>query len=89
LWTIIVGGKIGTECGTISSGLSLVMNGPGPRYATTSYLNLTDTNSVQFTLQMGSPTNLVNCERDSNMSRIDFGYSLNGGLSWTILKSFQ
>ena len=65
------------------------MNGPGPRYATTGYLNLTDTSSVQFTLQIGSSSNLVNCERDSNMSRVDFGYSLNGGLSWTILKSFQ
>ena len=89
LWPVIVGGGIGTECGTISSGNSLVMNRPGPRYATTSYLNLTTTNSVQFTLQMGSSANLVNCERDSNMSRVDFGYSLNGGLSWAILKSFQ
>ena len=90
LWPVIVGGGIGTECGTLSSGFSLVMNNPGRRYVTTGFLNLTDTSCVQFTLQIGSLGNLTQCHSDSGPQlNVIFGYTLNGGLTWTVLRSFE
>ena len=90
LWPVIVGGGIGTECGTLSSALSLVMNNPGRRYVTTGYLNLTDASCVQFTLQIGSSDNLTLCQFDNGLQpNVVFGYTLNGGLSWTVLQSFK
>ena len=90
LWPVIVGGGIGTECGTLSSGLSLVMNNPGRRYVTTGYLNLTNTSCVQFTLQIGSSENLTLCQTNNSLqANVVFGYTLNGGISWTALESFQ
>jgi len=90
LWPVIVGGGIGTECGTISSGNSLVMNNPGRRYVITGYLNLSDANCVQFTLQIGSAGNLSSCQFDSgSQPNVMFGYTVHGGLSWTVLQSFK
>jgi len=90
LWPVIVGGGIGRECGTLSSGNSLVMNNPGRQYVTTGYLNLTDASCVQFTLQIGSSGNLSQCQMDSGpQSNVVFGYTLNGGLSWTVVQSFK
>ena len=90
LWLVIVGGRIGTECGTISSGNSLVMNNPGRRYVITGYLNLSDASCVQFTAQIGSSDNLTLCQMDSDsQTNVVFGYTLNSGLSWTVLQSFK
>jgi len=90
LWPVIVGGEIGTECGTISLGNSLVMNNLGRRYVITGYLNLTGASCVQFTLQIGSSGNFSLCQMDSDpQSNVIFGYTLNGGLSWTVLQSFE
>ena len=90
LWPVIIGGGIGTECGTISLGNSLVMNDLGRRYVITGYLNLTGACCVQFTLQIGSSGNFSLCQIDSDpQSNVTFGYTLNGGLSWTVLQSFE
>ena len=66
------------------------MNNPGRRYVTTGFLNLTDTSCVQFTLQIGSSENLTQCQSDNGpQPNIEFGYTLNGVLSWTVLQSFE
>ena len=66
------------------------MNNPGRRYVITGYLNLTDANCVQFTLQIGSSENLTLCQLGIGpQPNVVFGYTLNGGLSWRVLESFK
>ena len=90
MWPVVVGGNIGTECGIISLGRSLVLNNDGSRYVTTSNLNLTQSTCMQFTLQIGSETNLPQCPiADGVQYSVAFGYSLNNGLMWTIHNVFQ
>lgn len=86
----MVGGSIGTECGIISLGKSLVLNNNGHRYVTTSNLNLTESTCMQFSLQIGFESNLPQCPMASSAQQaVAFGYSLNNGLSWTIHNLFQ
>ena len=90
LWPVVEGGSIGTECGIISLGKSLVLNGDGRRYVTTSNLNLTKSTCMQFILQIGSESNLPQCPITSgDQHSVAFGYSVNNGLSWTIHNLFQ
>lgn len=90
VWPVVVGGGIGTDCGIISLGKSLVLNNDGHRYVTTSNLNLTTSTCMQFTLQIGSESNLPGCPMASGTDHsVAFGYSLNNGLSWTVLNLFQ
>lgn len=89
LWPVVVGGGVGTECGTLSSGLSLVLNNAGRRYITTGYLQLTESTCVQFTLQIGSAMNLMHCQTVNGTQDVVFGYSLNGGRTWIALRTFQ
>ena len=89
MWPVIVGGGVGTECGVLSSGLSLVLNNAGRRYVTTGYLQLIESTCVQFTLQIGSATNLTHCQTVNGPQDVVFGYSLNGGRTWIALRTFQ
>ena len=90
VWSTVAGGGIGTECGIISLGKSLVLNNNGPRYVITSNLNLTKSTCMQFTLQIGSESNLPQCPVATGAQHaVGFGYSLNNGLSWTIHSLFQ
>lgn len=89
LWPVVVGGGVSIECGTLSSGLALVLNNARRRYAFTNYLRLTESSCVQFTLQIGSATNLMRCQSVNGTQDAMFGYSLNGGRTWTLLRTFQ
>ena len=89
LWPVVVGGGVNNECGTLSSGLSLVLNDAGRRYVTTGYLQLTNSSCVQFTLQIGSAMNLSRCQTVNGTQDVVFGYSLNGGRTWTAIRTFQ
>ena len=89
LWPIVVGGGINAECGTLSSGLSLVLNNGARQYVTTGYLQLTESTCVQFTLQIGSATNLTRCQMVNTTQDVIVGYSLNGGRTWIALRTFQ
>ena len=90
VWPVVVGGGVNAECGTISSGLSLVLNDGARRYVTTGYLQLTESHCVQFTLQIGSAMNLTRCQMANFMQNgVVFGYSLNGGRTWIALRTFQ
>lgn len=89
LWPVIVGGGISTDCGMLSSGLALVLNNAGRRYVTTGYVQLTQSTCVQFTIQIGSATNLMRCQTVNGTREVMFGYSLNGGRTWIALRRFE
>ena len=89
LWPVIVGGDVSNECGTLSSGHSLVLNNASRRYVTTGYLQLTESTCVQFTLQIGSAMNLMHCQIVNGTQDVVFGYSLDGGRTWKPLTTFQ
>ena len=89
LWPVVAGGRINAECGTLSSGLSLVLNNGAHRYVTTGYLQLTESTCVQFTLQIGSAMNLTRCQTANTTQDVIFGYSLNGGRTWIALRTLQ
>ena len=89
LWPVVVGGGVGAECGLLSSGLSLVLNNASRRYVATGYLQLTESNCVQFTLQIGSAMDLMSCQIVNGTQDVVFGYSLNGGRTWKAITTFQ
>lgn len=89
LWPVVVGGSNNNDCGTLSSGLSLVLNNAGRRYVTTSYLQLTESTCAQFTLQIGSATDLMSCQMINGAQNVVFGYSLTGGTTWIAIRTFE
>ena len=90
LWPVVAGGGVNMECGTLASGLSLVLNNAGRRYVITGYLQLNESTCVQFTLQIGSAGNLTRCQMvNATQDVVVFGYSVNGGRTWIALRTFQ
>ena len=87
-WGWVGGGTIGTVCGTVTSGNSLVFDVGRSRLLETIDLDLTDGTNVAFTIRMGSSKS--KCPRPSdNTENVFVQYSTNGGMTWTLLQTIQ
>ncbi|MBL4658036.1 MAG: DUF2341 domain-containing protein, partial [Flavobacteriales bacterium] len=83
-WSIIQGGFTSTNCGSVS-GTALYFNG-ATRYAATVDINVSGGGTVDFYLKLGSGSSP--CENLDASDLVSLEYSLNGGISWTVIYTY-
>nr|XP_060484465.1 reelin [Panthera onca] len=81
---LMSGGKPSRKCGILSSGNNLFFNEDGLRMLTTRDLDLSHARFVQFFMRLGCGKGVP----DPRSQPVLLQYSLNGGLSWSLLQEF-
>ncbi|MEO8589637.1 MAG: T9SS type B sorting domain-containing protein [Flavobacteriales bacterium] len=86
IWTAIQGGTISNACGSMA-GTALYFNATGQRYVQTIALNTTGGGHVRFALKIATGT--APCDDAEAGEGVVLEYSLNNGLNWSTLNSFN
>ncbi|KAB0375952.1 hypothetical protein FD755_012595, partial [Muntiacus reevesi] len=81
---LMSGGKPSRKCGILSSGNNLFFNEDGLRMLMTRDLDLSHARFVQFFMRLGCGKGVP----DPRSQPVLLQYSLNGGLSWSLLQEF-
>nr|3A7Q_A Chain A, Reelin [Mus musculus] len=81
---LMSGGKPSRKCGILSSGNNLFFNEDGLRMLVTRDLDLSHARFVQFFMRLGCGKGVP----DPRSQPVLLQYSLNGGLSWSLLQEF-
>ncbi|MEJ1272528.1 solute carrier family 26 member 5 [Cricetulus griseus] len=81
---LMSGGKPSRKCGVLSSGNNLFFNEDGLRMLVTRDLDLSHARFVQFFMRLGCGKGVP----DPRSQPVLLQYSLNGGLSWSLLQEF-
>tara|TARA_B100000809_G_scaffold136156_1_gene133714 strand:+ start:2461 stop:8448 length:5988 start_codon:yes stop_codon:yes gene_type:complete len=85
LWGTISGGALNTDCGSMT-GNALHFNG-NSRSAETVDLNTSNGGQVNFAIVFGS--GVIPCENADNGEDVVLEYSINGGVSWTNMGTYD
>ncbi|XP_043944459.1 reelin isoform X3 [Protopterus annectens] len=84
MFLLISGGKPSRKCGIMSSGNNLFFSEEGIRMLMTEDLDLSNARFVQFFLRLGCGK----AAPDPRSQPVLLQYSLNGGLTWSLLQEF-
>ncbi|CAK8675621.1 unnamed protein product [Clavelina lepadiformis] len=81
------GSNIGFACGIVSSGKSLVFNGPDKRMLVTQPLNATNLRFLQFTVLIGRNSHMGSCKPATAPGEgVLVQYSVDMGMMWKLLE---
>lgn len=85
LWSSVTGGLASSACGS-GSGNALYFNSAGSRWAATSSMNTVNGGTIYFALKIANGASP--CEGAEPGEDVALEYSNNGGLSWTVFKTY-
>lgn len=85
LWSSVTGGSASSACGS-GSGNAIYFNSAGSRWAATASINTVNGGTLYFALKIANGT--APCEGAEPGEDVVLEYSNNGGLSWTIFKTY-